>query len=494
MSRRTNRSARRAPVLLALAGVLVIGGLADRAGSARRAAAVTADSVQPVPVAAPAGAYSSSWFCAGGTGPAGGSPGYLFIANSGAAPVSAVVTVIPSAGNPATLPVTVAAHSTGVVPEAVASNVRWVGAIVDVDGGGVAVDQAVSGPLGAAVSPCAVSGSQHWYFPTGQTRVNADETLLMLNPYPTDSIVDLSFSTDQGTEAPEEFDGLDVPPRGLIAVDLGSHLRRRAAIAATVSTRTGNVVAWEVETTRPPAKGATIVGTPAASNPLSDPAAPDPGVALTLGAPSAATSWVWPDGLAGGGIDEQYVIYNPGPATAAVRLSLGLQRGTAEPFDLTVGPYQAVPIVSEQQARIPAGLPHTATLVSTNGVPVVATRSVAAHQATLGGVTYTGSGQMLGERLSAPGWLVIPAGAANHVAQVVVDDPGTRPAQVQLAGLAAGAETVSVPAGGRSALSIPAGTSAPLVVTSPVPVYVEYDVYTSGKNPAYSISAAVPLS
>lgn len=492
---RPGHSVRRAPVLLFIGGALVIGGLADRAGSAHSAPAAGTASVQPVPVAAPVGAYSSSWFCAGATGDRGGvAPGQVLVANSGTAPVTGEVTLVGTAGGPRSVPLTVAPHATASVAETAGAPSPWVGAIVDVDGGGVAVSQAVGGPLGMSVSPCATSGSQHWYFPTGQTRVNADEILLMLNPYPTASIVDLSFSTDQGIEAPQDYQGLDIPPNGLVAVPLRSHLRRRASIAATVSARTGNVVAWETQIVAPPAKGAVLAGTPAANAPLADPAAPDAGVAVTLGAPSAATSWAWPNGLSGAGLDEQYVIYNPGPNTASVRLALGLAHGSAEPFDLTVGPFQAVPIVSEQQARIPGGLPHTATVVSTNGVPVVATRTVAAAGVAVGGVTYAGIGQMLGERLAAPDWLVVPAASdSHHVGSLIIENPGSGPVRVQVTGLPTGTTTVPVAAGGHAAVAVPPGSNGPVAVTAPAPLYVEYDVYGSAGTPGYSISSAVPF-
>ncbi|HET6963373.1 MAG TPA: DUF5719 family protein [Acidimicrobiales bacterium] len=484
-------------MLAVLTAGLVVGGLIDRAGAPHTPASVTAEAVQPVPVAAPARAYSSSWFCAGATNAApNDAAGTVRLANAGERAVTGRVAVVTSSGGGRAVTVTVAPHATVDVPETVKGGGPWAGAIVDVDGGSLAVSQIVDGPLGRATTPCATSGSQHWYLPGGQSRINAAETILLLNPYPTHSIVDMAFTTDQGVENPQEFQGLDVPPGGLLAVPLGSHLRRRASIATTVSARTGNVVAWETEVVTPPPAGAPLVGTPAANQPFADPAFPVPGVTLTLGAPSAGNTWVWPEGLAGGGIDEQYLIYNPGPQTAEVSLSVGLQHGTAEPFSLTVGPYQVVNLVSERQARIPAGLPHTATLVSVNGVPVVAARSVSAAKATVGpGATRNGLGLMLGERVTAPEW-VVPATLVDsaHQADVVILNPGTVPVQVREQDLATGGGSqATVPAGGRLAAPVPAGMNS-VLVTATGPVYVESDVYGVGKAAGYSITSAVPLS
>ena len=512
-----HRRVRRVPILLAVTGALVAGGLIDRAGAAHPASSVSADAVQPVPVAAPAAAYSSSWFCAGGSdgSSSGGTatPGQVVLANNGGRTVTATVTVVgaagsgasggsPNAGPSAVKTVTVAPYSSASVPESL-QGAAWTGAIVDTDGGAVGVSQLVDGALGRSATPCATSGSQHWYLPTGQNRVNAQDTILLLNPYPTDSIVDLSFSTDQGVETPQAFEGLDVPHGGLVAVPLASHLRRRANIATTVTARTGNVVAWESEIVTPPAKGAPLVGTPAGNASLADPAFPVPGVAVTLGAPSAGTSWVWPDGLAGNGTDEQYVVYNPGPQAAEVRLSVGLQHGSAEPFDISVGPYQYVQEVSEQQTSIPAGVPHTATLVSTNGVPVVAVRTVAALNSTVAGAgtaARNGIGQMLGERLTAPDWLVPYATAdANHQVSLIVSNPGTVAVKVAEQNLPArsvnlpGLYSTTVPPGGRVALPFPSTWTVPAAVVASGPVYVESDIYGVNGTNGYSLASAIPL-
>lgn len=490
-------SVRRAPIIAVLATALVAGGLVDRAAGAPRARAVP--SVDPVPVAAPADALSSSWFCAGATNSNWTIPGSVVIADDGPRAVAGQVTLVSSTGGSRRVPVRVGPYSSLTLPESMPGALNWVGAIVDLEGGSVAVEQAVDGgsALGRSVAPCATSASSRWYFPTGQTRVNAGEDLLLLNPYPTAVIADLSFSTDQGQETPVDYQGITVPAGGLVSVDLGSHLRRRAYIAATVSVRNGSVVAWETSWVTPPPPGAPLVGTPAGSGPLADPALPVAGVALTLGAPSAGTHWSWPDGLAGKGIDEQYVVYNPSPAPAEVRLSVGLAQGAAEPFSFAVGPGQVVPVVSEQQARIPAGVPHTATLVSVNGTPVVAARTLTVDLPAVSGIA-----SLLGARLAAPAWIVAgPASDASHGGQVVLGNPGPLPVRARLLQLAgagevpvAGIATLSIPARGRVAVALPLGQQAPVVVRAAGPVYVEYNMSGVAGTGGVSLSFAVPLS
>lgn len=503
MSRHASRAIRRAPILAGLGAALVAGGLLDRAPGGAPPSRMAFQTVEPVPVAAPAAALWSSWFCAGATD--GGTvpmPGRVVIANDSAQPVTGAVTVVGSSAPPKRVAITVGPYAAATVPETVAGGSQWVGALVDVNGGSVGVDQVDDGPLGLTTTPCATSGSQHWYLPAGQTRVNANEAIILLNPYHTGSVVDLSFTTEQGIEAPQDFQAIYVPPGGLVGVDIGSRLRRRSSIATTVSTQSGSVVAFQTSWVTPPPSGAPLVGTPAATGPLADPAAPAAGNTVTLGAPSAGRSWVWPGGLAGNGTDERYVIYNPGPRVADVRLSVVLQQGTAEPFSLTVGPYQVTSVVSEQSARIPPGVAHSATLTSLNGVPVVATRVVTATNSSAPGATAgsgtapvarEGVGQLPGGRLAAANWL-IPAALtdSSHRGDVVVYNPGSKAVRAHLGALhSTSGAVVSVPPDGRIDVPLPAGVNYPIELRATGPVYVEYDL--SGST-GLSLSFGIPLT
>jgi hypothetical protein len=499
----------RAPILLAILAVLIAGGLIDKTASSATNGGVSAATggggtlppAPQVPVAAPEKALSSSWFCGGATDAQGGlAPGWVVIANSGKTPARAVVNLVGSNGSRAKVPITVDPASRQAVAEDLPGGSPWIGATVDVDAGATSVEQTNSGPGGVSATPCATSGSSHWFFASGQTLVNAGVELTLVNPYPSESIVDLSFTTEQGVEMPVEYQGIDVPASGLVSVNLGDHLRRRQQIATTVTARTGRVVAWKTQWVTAAPSGSPLLGSAAAQNPLSDPAAPIGGVTVALGAPSAGTTWVWADGQAGNGVAEQYVIYNPGPVTAAVRLSLQLDQGVAEPFELSVPPDQVIPIESDQQARIPAGVTHSAVLQSTNGVPVVAERVVAATSPS----AWSGLGEMLGARVPAQRWLLGAAAAdSSHDGWVVLFNPGTQAVQVAINMLSGGTQVpltgqtpVSVPPDRRIAIHLNQGRGslqAPLVVNSPLPIYAEFNVYGVG-GPGIGLGSGVPLS
>jgi hypothetical protein len=496
-------AAARVPIVAVLAAALIVGGLIDKTPGASPARAVPP--VQPVPVAAPAQALSSSWFCAGATdthsgagAPHGPAPGSVVIANSGLGPATGIVTLVPSQGPDVRVPVTVNPDGRTVVTEDIPGGTPWIGAIVDIDAGAVAVEQQVDGALGRSSTPCATAGSSQWYFATGATLINAQVVLSLLNPYPTDAVVDLSFTTDQGAEQPQEFQGLVVPPGGLFSINLGDHLRRRQAIATTVTARSGRLVAWKTDVVSPPARGAALLGTPAAAQPFADPASPVAGVTLALGAPSAGTTWTWADGNAGNGVDERYVIYNPGAATAVLQLALGLDQGAAEPFALTVGPDQVTTVVSNQEVRIPAGVGHSAVLQSLNGVPVVAERTVAATSPA----TWSGLGELPGGRVAAARWLVA-AGRADraHDGWVVLYNPGAAAVQAVLEGLSGQAQIplTSIIVGPRHRAAIHLNSlrtvlDEPLVVSASAPLYAESDFYGLGSTPGINLSFGVPLT
>lgn len=480
----------------------------DRSGGPRPAAA---SPLPQQPVAAAVGSLSSSWFCGGatsGTAPKGGSgadaSGSLVIANPTPDPLTATVDLMPGSGSrPAPLHVAVAARSRVTVPEKLAGSQTWVGAAVQLDGGGADVEQQVSGSLGVATTPCASDGSSYWYFPSGTTLRDATDELTLLNPYPADAIVDLSFFTNDGAEAPEADQALLVPARSLLAVNLGDHLRRRTSIATTVRARAGRVVAWQTEIVTPPAPGTPILGQPAPpgyTGPL-DPAPPVGGVELALGARSPETKWWWPDGIAGNGVNEEYVIYNPGRSTAQLRLTFGLDSGGSQPVALSVGPDSVKAVTTASQAGVPAGAPHDASLVSTNGVGVVAERTVTAVAPS----PRTGLGGLIGATMASRNWLL---GAGSPSARldewVEVQNPGTTPARVSISQVSAsgpvalkGLSAVTVPGGGRIALQVSKHLSGPLqgplVVGSSAPVVVERDLYGTGA-PGVSLSLGVPLS
>lgn len=494
---------RRLTIVALLAGLLVLGGLLDRVGSSGPAVATP---VPPVPVAAPASALSSSWFCAGASTQKGGDDtGTLVIANTRSVPLTATVTLVPSQGwqgkAPAPATVAVGPRSRVTVPESLPGGPAGVGAIVDLDGGAAAVEQQVSGPLGTATSPCATSGSPTWYFPTGTTLRDASDTVSLLNPYPGVAIVNLSFVTDEGAEQPGDYQAVAVPGRSLVEVNLRDHLRRREHIATTVTATAGRVVAWQTLAITPPSAGTPVVDptlSGSVQTSIDDPAPPVGGITLSLGAPSPGTQWWWPDGVAARGVSEQYVIVDPGPAPAQLRLTFNLDNGGSEALPVTVGPAGVVNVVTNSEAQIPQGVAHSASLVSVNGVPVVAERSVSATSPS----PRSGIGVLLGGRMAATQWLLAGGQVQSSIDEwVEVQNPGSKAVTASISQLSGALVPqlgrVTVPAGGRLAVQVAAhvgpSLDSGLVVRASGPVVVERDLYGSSGTPGVALALGVPL-
>jgi hypothetical protein len=259
-------------------------------------------------------------------------------------------------------------------------------------------------------------------------------------------------------------------------------------------------VAWKTDWVHPPAPGAVIQGTPKAQNPLADAAAPIPGITVTLGAPSAGTSWTWSDGVSGQGFNETYVVYNPGSVPAEVRLALAINGGATEPFPLTVGPGQETTITAGKEARIVPLAHHSAILTSVNGVPVVAERLLTASRPA----PQDGVAELQGGQVASTRWVLAGAPAdKKHAAIVALYNPGRAPVNVSIDGLTGsvdplpGIPPMTLPPGQQTFVVINHGRQAlpqPLLVTASGPVFVEQDLYGEGGAPGMSLSLGVPLS
>ena len=421
---------------------------------------------------APTTALSGSWFCAGGTAaPDSVASGELVFANAGSTTVQGTVRLVSPIGYFRKMSVTVPPGATSTVVEQFVGLPRraprpWVGALVTLYGGMASVSQVISTPEGSASQPCASAASTHWYFVDGATLRNASDHISLLNPYPVDAIADLSFTTDQGQEDPAAFEGVLVPADGVTVVNLGSHLRIREHIAVTVTARTGQVVAFETELVTRPPSGANFEGPHQGLNP----AAPVDGVTLALGATQPSTSWWWPAGSDGNGLSESYIAYNPGPTAARlslVLLSQGADSGVGSSSELTVAPYGTASVRTNGQPWALPGIMYAVHLVSTNGVPVVAERSVSATRPS----SISGLGSLVGQSEPADNWLLPGTSAmapTKHRGQVWLEvaNPGPKEAILNIEALngkhlaqAVGIPPLGVRAGGRTGLELPAGTA-----------------------------------
>jgi hypothetical protein len=477
-------SFRRAALIAVLAAALVGTGVADRlVGRGAPATVRPPDALADLHSAPRAGTESSAWYCAGGTGAQGGAPATIAVTNASGRPATATVTAVPAQTGQGAPPAPWAgAHTTALrvpayaevtVPATALGGSTGVAAAVVVDGGGVAVAEGVSSPLGWSMAPCASTTSPDWYFAHGATSQGGGLTLSLFNPGATDATVDVSLVVPgAGVLEPAAYQGIGVAPGSLVTENVGDHAPQDAVIATEVSTLAGSVVASEVES----------VGTPGAG-----------GLSLTLGTPSPAATWVFAQNTDVTGGTVAFHVFNPSAQPAVVSVALGLPQGAAaEPFTLTVPSQSVSTLVAENETRIPSDVPYAVSFTS-RGADVVVSRQVTGPPAA--------PAPLEGDAPGLPGglrrWLVssvVPPGTGAWSLGVV--DMGTRPTEVRVLtpkGTAfAGRSTWLVRPGTPlfigPGLGAPYGT-APFEVEAQQPVAVELDGVPVGAPGAVVVPA-----
>lgn len=468
----------RLTIIVVVAGLLTAGTLADINRSPDTPPPGPAEEAAQMPTAAPATALSSTWYCVGATGTAGGtSAATVVIANPGGEGLDGGVTVVSVQGRHRSVPVRLPPRSVTEVPLTELARGTAVAAVVDLQAGQAAAELVVGGTGDGEVIPCASAASERWHFADGSTARDASLSLSLFNPFPEDAIADLSFSTDQGRAEPADLQGVVVPSRSLVVKEIGEHVRRRESVASVVSVRSGRLVATQ-------GQGRTAPGRA--------------GVSVTLGAPSPGRLWYFPDGMVSASVVERFSLANPGPREAQALLEVSLDQGVAEPFEITVPPWDRVTITFNEESRIPKGVGHATTVRSLNGVPVVATRIVESA-----GPQGGGRADVMGARRSATQWLFVAGGVGQGLDEwIVVQNPGDEPAVVSLVGLTGGAEVpleraqeVTVEPGRRRAFRVGESlrrSPLPLMVRSRSPVVAERTIYAGGR-PGLSVVMGIPL-
>jgi hypothetical protein len=338
-----------------LAAVLVVVAVIDRGDrppltpSGQRLATAYA------PAASPPDALTSTWYCPAGTASGGFADASVVVFNPTNDALRGAIDVFGSDGNRGSRSITVPRRSRIVTPLADILRSAYVAAMVRLDGGGAIVEHTTSGPVGDAIGMCASSASTRWYMPEGATTRSAQLVYALFNPFPDDAIVDVSFVSEQGRDAPAAFQGVPVPANGLVPLDVGTHIRRRAHVSAEIVVKRGRVVAEALQVHNGDGRR---------------------GVALTLGLPRTATSFVFPDGFAGVQHFEQVHVFNPNEQEASVQLDLVLDEGEAQPFQLAVPARGRITVDLTSESRVPKEVGHALLVRVSNNVPVAVSRTI----------------------------------------------------------------------------------------------------------------------
>ncbi|HEX4905463.1 MAG TPA: hypothetical protein VFU93_08425 [Acidimicrobiales bacterium] len=471
----------RGAVLLLLAALVAALLVLDRDVSTPDEADFGSPRVSPMPVADRDDVLASTWYCAAGTATSGGSANLtVVIANASETRAAGAVTWYPVGADPVSTPVDIPASGSVSLVATEEVDAQVVSAVVDVRGGGIAVEHVVSGSRGASVAPCASDASPTWYFANGVTERDAVQVLALFNPFPDDAIVDISFATDAGRVEPAALSGLPVAAGTTTLVDVHDHVRRQAITASAVVARNGRLVVDRVQSF--------------------DASTGRRGISLALGAPDLAEAWTFPEGLWADGLQQRWHVFNPSPREAQVSLELVASDGDPiEPVDLTVPPKSQLVIDASSIDRVAAGVAHSSTIVSLNGVPVVAERSLDARAPS----ARRGWTSSLGSPLARARW-VLPLGEAsgNTDEWVVVHNPSAEPVTVSVTALAGGQllaveglQDLDIAPGERIAVRLGdhiRRSPLPLLVEATGDVVVERDLYRVGATGITTI-IGIPL-
>jgi hypothetical protein len=457
------------PIVVVIVVALVAGLVAQHRRDDQPAAAAPVDVTRLMPTATRAG-LSSTWYCAAGSA-TGSRTGIaeqtVVIQNAGTRALSGTVTAMTDDGKSATKHVHVGGHDQVQVQVAKLVKASYAAALIEMDGGQVAVSHMLDGPSGRAIASCSSSPSSNWYLPSGTTRPGTRQLLALFNPFPSDAVATITFATDAGVRSPNQWNPVVVPSGTVQVLDVTPVVTLRTQIATSIAVRDGRLVVDQLQ---------TADGTAGTAK----------GLAVTPAAPSGSPNWWFPDGPATPGASTSFVVFNPGGNTVQVALHIRLDQasknGTVSPFTASVAPGGYSVIDLSKDTRVPLGVGYTADAVAADGAPIVVDRVVnAPPPAKPSGFDVT-----LGSPLTSNRWLVALASsdAVDTGTLIVTNLSATKGVQVRVTTVTSGRqETLQgldaverLGPGGRGGFTVPAGASAPLlsiVVDASAPVVVE---------------------
>jgi Family of unknown function (DUF5719) len=398
--------------------IAVIAGVALAARSPGKGA-TGGPPVAPASLAGTADAESSAWYCTGQTTAAGQlAPGSVVLTNTGARRVSGTIQAVTETGAKVESSVSVPARGQSVAAIAPPKTGTWLSEAVMLNGGGVAVSETAHGPTGWTEAPCQSSTSQQWYFATGDTTGSNSLYLALFNPTSTPDVVDVSFTTPKGVVHPINFQGLVVQSDDTMVEAVSPYVQEQSNVAATVVTRTGRLVASELQLF----SGSTT------------------GLALVPGSPFAERDWTIPQSQEVDQGSSSIDVFNPGPTTQEVTLRTRLGSGALSPYRARVSADSTWVLSTGTQTRIPKGDPYVTVVHATGGSGVVVGRFVAAP--TSSQVPQDGMANAVeGLTASSPSrqWVVPSPGSAANPAV-----PGAAPAHLAVTNAAGHRETFLV--------------------------------------------------
>ena len=473
---------RRIPMLVvvALAAVGVVTAARDRLQP--EVASFSTAAVGWMPAAPVAGGLTETWFCPGV--PATGSEGVegtVVVANRTGEQRVGTALVYNEQSQNVRVPITLEEWATVTIDLDATLPGAMVGVLVEVDGGGVLVEQQSVHPSGNSSNACANATSDTWYLADGTTVDNSLDQIVLSNPYDQTIVASLEFATREGSRAPSSYSGLTVPARSTRVIDLGAPgagAQGEPILAVSVETTRGRIVVGRFQRFL----GGGRLGTQA-----------------TLASPAPRDQWWFANGRKGEGVTERYSIYNPTDDDVQVdTIFLGLN--TAVPGDPIEVPSNEVVVFDPAEvADLPDG-GYSVVFTTLAAQSIVVERATTQTIAEQVGTSVIHGATPRADGFLATTWLVPAAPAVPVTAALVIHNADNADGTVTVSAIGAsgpvpvpGLTDVALPIAQRVTLDLtdPAVLGRTLIVQSTNRVFVEQS-FPSGRGDLRVSSWAVP--
>ncbi len=431
-------------IAVALVAVLVLGDV-----SRTHFVAPRDEGRVPAAALAPAGVRSAVWYCAFATTDAQPhSDDAAILTNLGASPVTVAVSSMAGGSVTSVRHVELAAYATITLQAGDIGATAGAGVLIEPFGSNVVVDHRASDAAGSvSQTPCATRPSSDWYIPAGSTQRGSIERVALFNPFTQAAVVDVAAFEPGGATQPASLQGLSVPPRSRIVVDVNKAADQRDALAVAIHAERGTRLVAEVALEQRDSSG-------------------NGGFSVALGSPALGRDWhVAADGR--GSANPSVDILNPGSNDVTVSVQTivaGFGRASERFVKVSAGTLAVVSV------PIPEGRPEVTVEVS-SATPSVAVAGFVTYRTRRGlpGPISIVTGATLDARRNA---FATPGPGNAKAVTLVVENVSGADANVNVAIANLGHLTTTVARDRVTALTLGiTGQSAPLLITSNTPVF-----------------------
>ena len=394
---------RRPQVLVAFGAVLAA--LTLWSVASRQTASVQPQAIAPGAIAA-VDAQEASATCGGLGDRPGATQGQIDLVNSTHSARTAIIVASNDLGKTGRATLTIPpGTTTAFAPARLAQGGFWVAATVLVNGGGVGVFESLNASGNASFTPCASTTGTTWFFTNGSTQNNQTYAISLVNPTATSAVVDTSFTSPAGYLAPQNAQGIVVPPHGLVVLSGVNLAPHETPLTTTVRATQGSIAAFATQVLPSPN-----------------------GASVTIGQSSLLRRIAFSRGVASPGATQSLVLANPTRSLEYATIRIRLKSGWLAPVTQSIQPYSTLSYATVPSSRLATNDVYSA-LVTVKGPGVISTLATQVAGAASGG--WGNAIASTPSSLSARHWLLVGDLGVSPKG-VTFFNPGPTPVSMQV--------------------------------------------------------------